>query len=237
MSIESGILGLDELLKSDEYGLDGFPKNTTTLLYGPPKVGKSIFCYQFAYHGMNIEEPCLYITADEGMKQLTQNMIDFGWFLQSPIEKEFLYVIDSISSLSGNPIETTKTITSSKINDPTDLMVKVGMGTRFVFKKSNNFRSVFDSLTTPFAFNPEPMVIRFLKTYLRRLKEAGATVLVSYTNGITDDDTEKILKSLVDNIILLDGSYLTFKSSAGFIATAEYTITNQGLVLGKGKIL
>lgn len=236
-AVESGIPGLDELLRSSDYDLGGFPRNSTTLVYGPPKVGKSIFCYQFAYHGLSIDEPCLYITTDEGMKQLQQNMMDFGWFLQSPMEKELLYVIDSISSLTGVPTETTNTYNLSKINDPTDLMVKVGLGTRFVFKKSNDFRSVFDSLTTPFAFNPEPMVIRFLKTYIRRLNEAGATVVITYTEGVASESTEKVLKSIVDNVILLDGNYLTFRSSGGIIGTAEYEITNQGLNLGKGEIL
>jgi RecA-superfamily ATPases implicated in signal transduction len=236
MSSESGIPGLDEFLSSAGFK-DGFPENTTTLIYGPPKVGKSIFCYQFAFHGLSINEPCLYVTADDGMKQLQQNMMDFGWFLQSSMDEELLYVIDSISSLSGVPIENTNTYTLSKINDPTDLMVKVGLGTRFVFKKSNQFRAVFDSLTTPFAFNPEPMVVRFLKTYLRRLKEAGGTVIVTYTEGVTDKSTEKMLKSIVDNVIMLDGSYMTFKSNLGFIGTAEYEITDQGLVLGRGEVL
>lgn len=63
-------------------------------------------------------------------------MMDFGWFLQGFIDEELLYVIDSISSLSGVRVENTATYASSKINDPTDLMVKVGLGTRFVFKKN-----------------------------------------------------------------------------------------------------
>ncbi len=235
-SYESGIYGLDELLSSSGE-MDGFPQNTTTLVYGPPKVGKSIFSYQFTNHGLSIAEPCLYITADEGMKQLQQNMMDFGWFLQSFMDEDLLYVIDPISSLSGAHIENSNTYTLSKINDPTDLMVKVGLGTRFVFKKSNEFRSVFDSLTTFFTFNPEAMVIRFLKTYLRRLTEAGATVIVNYTEGVAGENTEKILKSIVDNVILLDGKYLTFKSSNGLIVTADYEINDKGLLLGRGDVL
>ena len=235
-SFESGIPGLDELLSSSG-DMDGFPQNTTTLVYGPPKVGKSIFSYEFAYHGLSIKEPCMYITADEGMRQLQQNMMDFGWYLQSSMDEEFLYVIDPISVLSGANIENTNTYSLSKINDPTDLMVKVGLGTRFVFKKSNEFRSVFDSLTTFFTFNPEAMVIRFLKTYVRRLSEAGATGIVNYTEGVANEKTEKILKSIADNVIMLDGSYLTFKSNQGLIATAEYQITDKGLVLGRGEIL
>jgi len=44
--ISSGIPGLDELIGN---GGGSFAENTVTLIYGPPKVGKSIFSYQFAY--------------------------------------------------------------------------------------------------------------------------------------------------------------------------------------------
>ena len=54
---------------------------------------------------------------------------------------------------------------------------------------------------------------------------------------MTDKSTEKMLKSIVDNVIMLDGSYMTFKSNLGFIGTAEYEITDQGLVLGRGEVL
>lgn len=237
-SLESGIPGLDELLRTAvDYDLGGIPLNTATLVYGPPKVGKSIFSYQFTYHGLELEEPCLYLTNDHGMREMQQNMIDFGWFLQNALEKELIYVIDTISALSGANIETTNTYKTSKINDPTDLMVKVGLGTRFVFKKSDRFRSVFDSLTTPLAFNPEPLVIRFLKTYIRRLKEAGGTILITYTEGVADNKTEKLLKSLFENVIMLDGKYLTFRSVDGLVGTAEYHITDKGIVLEKGEIL
>ncbi|WP_255503711.1 ATPase domain-containing protein [Methanothermobacter sp. KEPCO-1] len=42
VKIPSGIRGLDELI-----GGGAIPENTVTLVYGPPKVGKSIFSYGF----------------------------------------------------------------------------------------------------------------------------------------------------------------------------------------------
>jgi len=44
--IESGIPGFDELTSSND-GTGGIPENTATLIYGPPKTGKSIFTNQF----------------------------------------------------------------------------------------------------------------------------------------------------------------------------------------------
>jgi len=77
--IESGIPGFDELISANE-GIGGIPRNTNTLLFGPPKTGKSIFCNQFIYQGLITEEPGLYITTDQGIKELQSNMIDFHWF-------------------------------------------------------------------------------------------------------------------------------------------------------------
>ena len=74
--IKSGIPGFDELTRS-ETGNGGIPENTSTLVYGPSKTGKSIFSNQFVYHGLLNEEPCLYITTDCGIKQLESNMNEF----------------------------------------------------------------------------------------------------------------------------------------------------------------
>ena len=47
-----------------------------------------------------------------------------------------LYVIDGISQLSGAKIENTNNIKSSPVGNPADMMVKVGIGARSVYKKS-----------------------------------------------------------------------------------------------------
>ena len=90
-------------------------------------------------------------------------------------------------------------IVYSSVSNPADLMVKVCIGTRNVYRTSNNFRSILDSLNTLFAFNPDQRVIRILKAYQRRITEAGGTVLIAYTEGITDPKTETELKSLFKN--------------------------------------
>ena len=43
--VKTGIKGLDELLSG------GIPKESITLVSGPPGSGKSIFCYQFIAKG------------------------------------------------------------------------------------------------------------------------------------------------------------------------------------------
>jgi len=117
-------------------------------------------------------------------------------------------------------------------------MVKVGLGTRNVYKSSNHFRSILDSLNTLFAFNPNQMVIRILKAYLRRITEAGGTGLIAYTEGITDPRTEKELISLFNNTIRLDGKYINIESDYSDFNEVQnfesaYTITDNGIVVNE----
>lgn len=235
--IESGIPGYDDLTISDE-GTGGIPVNTNLLIYGPPKTGKTIFSNQFIYKGLLNQEPGLYITTDHGIKQLQSNMMDFQWFIQNYIQNQTLYVIDGISKLSGVNLEDTNTFKLSSINNPADLMVKVGIGTRFVYKKADQYRSALDSLTTLFAFNPEQMILRLLKAYLRRINEAGGTGIVTYTEGIVNPDSELMMKSLFHTTVKLDGENIHIETIPEDISEirrvkSTYEITDNGIVVGR----
>jgi KaiC/GvpD/RAD55 family RecA-like ATPase len=236
-SIKSGIPGFDELTVS-EITEGGIPGKSITLIYGPPKSGKSIFCNQFTYHGLLNQEPCLYVTTDQSLKQLQTNMMNFQWLIMNYIQNQTLYIIDGISQLSGVKLEETNNIKSSSVGNPADMMVKVGIGTRSVYKKSNHFRSVLDSLNTLMAFNPDQMVLRVLKAYIRRISEAAGTGIIAYTEGTTDPKTEIVLKSLFDNIIMLDGENIHVESHFGDVDElinfkSTYSITDNGIVVNE----
>ncbi|MCK9152483.1 RAD55 family ATPase [Methanobacterium alcaliphilum] len=228
-NFESGIPGFDAMLA--EKGLDGIPKGTVSLIYGPPKVGKSIFCYQFMYNGLLKEEPCLYITADYGWKQLEQRAMDFNWFLKTHLDNQNIYVIDLLSRLSGMKLEDSTNHKFSSIQNPTDMMVKVGTGTRTVFQKSTKFRSVFDSLTTQFAFNPPNLVLRVVKSYIDRIREANGMALITQTYGSVDDKIDEYLIKIVDNLIIMDGNQISFESSEIDTIETNYNINNSGIVI------
>jgi KaiC/GvpD/RAD55 family RecA-like ATPase len=232
LRIPSGIPGFDVLTAGDSVG--GIPENTVTLVYGPPKVGKSIFCYHFMYNGLLQGEPCLYVTADYGLKQFQQNTRDFGWELDNYFQDETLYLIDAISSVSGSKIMDTPTYLSSSVHNPTDIMVKLGVGSRFITQKSDRFRSVLDSLTTLMAFNQEMLIVRVLTAYIMRIKEAGGTAIVTYTEGSADSKVETMLKAIVDNVIHLDGEKITIEAMVGTgKKKSSYEITEKGINIGE----
>jgi len=225
--IASGIPGLDELIGEERGSL---AENTVTLVYGPPKVGKSIFCYQFAYEGFRSDEPCLYISADYGLNELERSISNFGWKFDE--YRENFYIIDAISTISGLEVESRDNYFPSSVHNPTDIMVKLGMAIRQIASKSHRFRSVLDSLTTLMAFNDELLIVRVLTVYIMRIKESGGTAIVTYTEGSADSKVENMLKAIVDNIIHLDGEKLTIEAMVGSgKITASYNITSNGMIV------
>lgn len=226
--IPSGIPGFDLLASENDKG--GIPDNTVTLVYGPPKVGKSIFAYQFMYQGLLEQDPCLYICTDYGLNQFLENSRGIGIDLDEYFKRGSIYLIDAISSISGTKILDDPTYLASSIHNPTDIIVKVGLGIRLISRTSSRFRSIIDSLTTLIAFNDEMLIVRVLTAYIMRIKEEGGTAIVTYTQGSGGQQLETMLKAIVDNIIYLDGEKIVIEAMEGTGSKkSTYKITEKGI--------
>ena len=76
------------------------------------------------------------------------------------------------------------------------------------------------------------LIVRVLKAYLMRINEAGGTPIITYTENSADLIVETMLKSMVDNIVRLDGEKLTVEAMKGIgKRSAPYQITENGIVI------
>jgi hypothetical protein len=91
---------------------------------------------------------------------------------------------------------------------------------------------VLDSSTTLLAYNENMLILRVLKAYLMRINEAGGTSIITYTEDSADKKVETILKTMVNNIVRLDGKELTVEAMKGIgKRSSPYQITDEGLVI------
>ncbi len=223
--IRSGIAGFDNMT-------GGLPENTMTLVYGPPKTGKSILCYQFLRQSVEEGDLCMYLMTDYTLSQLEQQMMVFNWFIHDYISTKKLYVIDTASGSVGAIQKETKNMMVSFPQNPTDIASKLIQQLQSVYQQAQRFRSVLDSSTTLFAFNSPILIIRVLKSYTMRIKMAGGTGLLTYTEGSAEPQIETMLKATADNIIHLDGEELTIEAMAGLKhEKASYRISDEGIVV------
>ena len=165
--IKTGVTGLDEIIEG------GLPKESITLVSGPPGSGKSIFCFQFLYEGVKNGEKCLFLTLDKKAEGLLVQAKELGFDFQPAIEskmvkflflninKKFVYeamtneimsgeydriVLDSITPLSEMPIfmrSTEDTSLDTGIATPDDFPTGVSIPTRRI-----HLRYILNALET-----------------------------------------------------------------------------------------
>lgn len=82
--IKTGIEELDNIIEG------GIPKESITLVSGPPGSGKSIFCFQFLWEGLVNNEKCLFLTLDKKPDGLLVQAKQLGLDFQPYIEKKLV---------------------------------------------------------------------------------------------------------------------------------------------------
>ncbi len=84
--VKTGIPGLDELIQG------GFVKDNAVLITGSAGTGKTIFCSQFIWEGLQNGDNCMFITFEERPEKIKQEAMDFGWDLQKYEDKGQLII-------------------------------------------------------------------------------------------------------------------------------------------------
>ncbi len=69
----TGIDGLDELIEG------GLPENSVTLVSGGAGTGKTLFCCQYLWEGIQNGENGLFITMEEDVDDILEDAKEFGW--------------------------------------------------------------------------------------------------------------------------------------------------------------
>jgi circadian clock protein KaiC len=79
--VSTGIEGLDEILNG------GFPRRRVILVTGGPGTGKTVFATQYLYHGaVNLGEKGVFISLEEPIERIKENMANFGFNLEKLIK-------------------------------------------------------------------------------------------------------------------------------------------------------
>jgi circadian clock protein KaiC len=85
--IPSGIPGLDKLMEG------GFLRGSTNLISGAAGTGKTIFCAQFIWEGLQNGETCMFITLEERPEDIMDDVKRFGWDFDKYIKEKKLYLV------------------------------------------------------------------------------------------------------------------------------------------------
>lgn len=179
----TGIMGLDEQLDG------GFPKNSTTTVIGAYGTGKSTFGMQFLYEGLRNEEPCIFISLDDGEESLTGAATQFGWDFKQYMDDKLLLLI----KLSATNIKTS--------------ILRLRSELPHLFKSFGAKRFVFDSITLfemLFKSDSERRLLVYELT--NSIKDSGATALITAEADKNNPYVSRfgLIEYMSDGVIVLD---------------------------------
>jgi len=233
--VKTGVDGLDDLIEG------GLPRDTVTLVSGPPGSGKTILCYQFLSKGLESGDKCLFLTLDKKVEKLITQAKELGFNFQSAVEngrlkfifldinKKLVYdvmtkeilsgeydrvVLDSVTPLSEMPVYVEKTEFTNTIN----------------FIKSEDFSSTAGG-------PPRRMHLHYI---MNILDTAHCTSMITseLPGGSFGLSRDGVSEFLVDGIILLnfDPSMDKRKLSVMKMRSTKHTLRPQDIKIGEGGI-
>jgi circadian clock protein KaiC len=177
--VSSGVAALDPLLG------DGYPDKSTTLVVGPPGIGKEALGYWFTKSGLDQGDFCLYVTR-LSVKEVLQDEKGFGIDTQQKVPLwlaseggQIKYDLNDLASLSLNVKETVKKNSTRRI------------------------RIVIDVLSSLLMLNPPDTIYRYLTQLFADIKQYDATVLATLEEGMHHQEVMTAMQQLFDGVVEL----------------------------------
>jgi KaiC/GvpD/RAD55 family RecA-like ATPase len=176
--VSTGVPRLDSLLEG------GLLQNSVTMVTGGTGTGKTIFCLQFLWEGLQKGEPCVYLSLEEDAEEIKADARQFGWDLD-PYEKKGLFRI-----MFHDPFETD--VSSVLVNQIEYIKAK---------------RLVVDSISMLGLYMKDRATVRKqLGKLMKAVKNAGCTSLV--TSEIMEDSKALsrfgVEEFVVDGVIIMN---------------------------------
>lgn len=200
--IEIGIKRLDDLLGG------GLPPLSTTLVYGPPFLGKELFTRLYLLEGMKRGQPGVMVLTGDASSDVRQALTAIDPAFPKYEQSGLAHFVDAYSKAIGAEDDHEFT---EYVDGPTNLnavSLAVNNAQRKIIGEHPAHRLVFDSLSTVATYTNAQTAFRFMQVLAGKAKRAGATTLILLDAGMHADAEVQAFKHLCDGVIevRLDGA-------------------------------
>jgi len=180
--------------------VNSFPSNYSILLAGPPGVGKLEYFLELVKQGLEQGKRIVFVTLDLHPAEVRERAKANGLDLADYEGRTFLFV-DCYSAMSNDRLE----------HDPRKRMYQVssfsnleGIGMAMT-KASNDLKTpvmiFFYTVSTLFLHNTPQAIAKFIQIVTSRVKTTLGFIAYAVHEGVHDQMTMNLLRSLVDGVI------------------------------------
>jgi len=193
--VKTGVIGLDSKIEG------GFVKGSVNLITGKTGTGKTSFCCSFLYQGAKEGEPGLYITTEQRVEDIKNDIkAMFGWDFDK-LEKKKLIKLVSVKHIFPNKdIEDINRLIRLYI---LNFLSQIEKNIKEIKAK----RVVVDSVSIIEMFIKDEYISRVaLSSLTEKLRELGVTSLLTGTIPEASESLSGggIIEYIVDTVIKLD---------------------------------
>jgi KaiC/GvpD/RAD55 family RecA-like ATPase len=234
MRIGSGVPNFDRLVES------GFLAGSFILLYGPPHVGKSMFCRQFLCDGIKEGEDGIYITFDNSSDEIRDGLRRCGL---NPMLYEGTHRLTIVDCFSGG--ERGERYSLGRLDDVDQMNALIND----VFQdltgqqRGTGGRIVFDSISKPLSTTTSANdLVKMVHSYKRSLPKEQKSMMMVMHEGMQDSRFEVLISHAMDVLIDMRSKeeqnrmrrFIWIKAAHNInhsLEPHEYEITGDGLAV------
>ena len=174
------------------------PKDSLTLLVGPPGTGKSTFCHQIVLSSIAAEKPIIFITTEQSPSAIVALLREKGMGEVNPGALDF---VDAFAQTVGLATpERPDTIGANCVDLNSISMAATRLQERVGRK---DIVLAFDSLTSPYLFSGAE-VTKFMRLFLSKFAAEGNSVVALIDEGCGKEEDLGAMMSVADGIIRME---------------------------------
>ncbi len=174
------------------------PKESLTLLVGPPGAGKSAFCHRMVLDGIATERPIIFVTTEQSPFAIMGLLRQKGMGEARPGALKF---VDAFAETVGlAPRERPDTV-GANCEDLNSMSMAIAKLQQEIARR--DILLAFDSLTSPYLFN-EKEVFRFMRLCLVRFAAGGNSVVALMDEGCGRSEDLAAMMSIADRVIKIE---------------------------------
>jgi predicted hydrocarbon binding protein/KaiC/GvpD/RAD55 family RecA-like ATPase len=174
------------------------PRDSLTLLVGPPGAGKSTFCHHAVLDGIASERPVIFVTTERSPSGVTELLKERGIGEPPPGALSFVDAFTETVGLTCTQRSDTVCANCADLNSlsmaTTKMQERIGQ---------KGILLAFDSLTSPYLFCGAE-VTKFIRLFLARFAAQGNSVVALIDEGCGKSEDLVAMMSIADGVIKIE---------------------------------
>jgi KaiC/GvpD/RAD55 family RecA-like ATPase len=203
VKVPTGVRRLDDLLEG------GLPATSTSLVYGPPFLGKEVLARMYLLHGLSMGQPGILVLTGQATSDAREQLAAMNPRYPEWEKQGLVHFVDTYSKTIGAEDDFAQAEYVDGAVNLNAVSLAVNNAQRRVLASHPALgpggeplhRLVLDSVSTLVTYTNAQTTFRFLQVLVGKAKRAGATSLLLLQAGMHTDAEVQTFKHLADGVV------------------------------------